>query len=415
MNNRDLFIRKEAERARDFYKKDDKVKNIASAFTKRNNIELTGYLLKQIKFVIQKQDYKKLIATYEKNFKVNYKLVDEQIVRNLSNQFNVKEEDVNIHELNKYNVLNNKNILPSGEYKFSSTTHKPKNVKQITTQTSSSNSLDFTKMNLDEKVSITKILNRPSILRTAKLFLDSRYRDLSVTETDRISFSILQNSRNEQSNGGMIIMSGKNVRDIVRIKIQKFTIPYKNIADTYYNMITMGIIELLADSFISNESAFHFKFSSVISGNLLVLTPDNDTFEFYEPVSFLDRISLRFGAPLGSYINFDKDRLYSSNINYTSNPGEITFAEDHNLVSGDIVYISNFTSLTSNVDTTVLDEINKKSGHIISFISATVISIPIDFNRITSPDTTLSIEVYFGSKRIMIPIEIQYEMNNKDE
>lgn len=416
------------QKIKSLYNKQNKVKNLSERISKELKIPLSNQLIKQVNIFLNNQNYKKLYITYNED----YNKIDAQIIKNYMNllENNSKEKYIDVHELNKQNVLNNKNLLPSGDYHFSNTVQRVKKQTNVSNVSNVSNVKEpvqnnivqksstelFNNLSIDEKLAMVKIINRPSILREGKIFLDSRYRDLSVTETNKISFSLINNSRAMRSLGGVAVITGKNVRDIVKITVPKFTIPYIKTADNYYNKISLSFVELLADAYHTYENGdYHFMFSATKNGNLIELTPDDPTYEFFEPISYIERLTLRFGSPIGSFIDFNKDRLYIQSVDYASNPGEITFAEEHNLVTEDIIYIKDFTSLTPSIDSEVLAEINSSNGHIINEVSTTTISIPIDFNRITNPNINQIVEVYFGSKRIMIPLKIKYEMNNKED
>jgi len=150
-------------------------------------------------------------------------------------------------------------------------------------------------------------------------------------------------------------------------------------------------------------------FKEKLIGNLIDLTPINKTFRFYKPITRINEFSLRFGSPL-SPIVFDKDRLYTSSINYASNPGILVFSESHNLVTGDLVYIEQFNTLTPAQDLNIIEEINNSQGHICTRINNTSISINVDFTQIAlaSQIPGLSVLVYFGSKRILLPLKFRY-------
>jgi hypothetical protein len=186
--------------------------------------------------------------------------------------------------------------------------------------------------------------------------------------------------------------------------------PYIAAADNYYQKITLSILELSAISIDAYEdSQFHFIFNAKINGNLIDLTPINKTFRFFKPITRINEFTLRFGSPLNPLI-FDKDRLYTSNINYLSNPGIISFAESHNLITGDLVYVENFITSTPAKDLNIIEEINNSQGHICTRLNNTSISINVDFTQIdlASQIPNLTLLVYFGSKRLLLPLKFRY-------
>ena len=263
-----------------------------------------------------------------------------------------------------------------------------------------------------DQVNFTKIFNYQSLLRDSNILIDSRYQNLANFDRSRIPFTIVNNTKTKIPGSGIITSIGL-IQDILEIEIFPFSIPYISAADNYYKKITMSILELSSISIDAYEdSQFHFMFKAEKNKNLIDLTPINSIFRFYKPIAKLTDFTLRFGSPLNPII-FDKDRLYTSFIDYTTNPGVLTFSEDHNLLSGDIIYITNFTSNDPAKDFNIINEINDKDGHLCTRNNNLSISINVDFTLITSPNTSLSIEVYFGSKRILMPMRIRYMYNSE--
>jgi hypothetical protein len=266
-----------------------------------------------------------------------------------------------------------------------------------------------------DQIEFTKILNYQSLWRDSNILIDSRYQNISNSNRSRIVFNIVNNTKVKTPGSG-VITSISNMRDIVEIEIYPFSIPYISAADNYYQKITLSILELSAISIDAYEdSQFHFIFQGKINGNLIDLTPINKTFRFFRPITRINEFSLRFGSPL-SPIEFDKDRLYTQSINYATNPGIITFSEAHNLVTGDLVYVENFNTLTPAQDLNIIEEINTTQGHICTRINNTSISINVDLTQIAlaSQIPGLSVLVYFGSKRILLPLKFRYLIGKDD-
>jgi hypothetical protein len=270
--------------------------------------------------------------------------------------------------------------------------------------------LNFPKLATEtDQINFTKIFNLPSLLRDSNILIDSRYQNLANTDRSNIPFTIVNNSKTKIPGSGIITSIGL-IQDILEIEIFPFSIPYISAADNYYKKITMSILELSSISIDAYEdSQFHFMFKSEKNKNLIDLTPINSVFRFYKPIAELTNFTLRFGSPLNPIV-FDKDRLYTSNIDYTANPGILTFSENHNLLSGDIIYITQFTTDDPARDFNIINEINDKNGHLCTRTNNLSISINVDFTLVTSPNDAL-VEVYFGSKRILMPMRIRYMYN----
>ena len=283
----------------------------------------------------------------------------------------------------------------------------------------------FVQADEQSKLNLVKYFNYDSLIRDEYIIIDSRYQNTTNTDKSKIVFNLQPNlksskstSLNSQTQGGILI--GTNIKDIVQIEISAFTIPYKPAFDNFYKKITLSINEWTTNSFQAYEDgAFHFMFNiDKIENNLIYLNPVDKVFRFIKPVNYIDNFTLSFGAMLPK-IAFDEDRMSTSLIDYTSSDGIITFDSPHNLITGDLVYISNFTTLDSALDVNFINQINRSDGHIIVKKNNTSIIINMDFNEIRHADPpnsniypidsfTQIIDVYFASKRIQIPLRIRH-------
>jgi hypothetical protein len=346
-----------------------------------------------------------------------------------------KQKPFDIHEYLKGEITDNKKNLIS-EYKFSTVSNsnstKPvskSSVQGIPTIQQPVNNINMKELvdNLPslktktDQIEFTKILNYESLWRDANILVDSRYQNIANSDQTRLVFTLVGNTKTKVPGSGVITTIG-SMRDIVQIEVFPFSIPYMSSADNYYKKITLSILELSSISVDAYEnSQYHFMFNCTQEGNLLQLTPINKIFRFYKPITRLNEFSIRFGSPL-TPITFDKDRLYTSSIDYTSNPGIISFAESHNLITGDLIYITNFETKNIAEDLNIINEINNVNGHVCTRLSNTSISINVDFTQIitanrplvinnypnSSNPQDLSVLVYFGSKRILMPLRISY-------
>jgi hypothetical protein len=387
------------------------------------------------KSIINVENYKKIINIAETSFdKPLNKLEVTNIINYISqlnftklyNNYKGNVDTTNTNIISSYKAyINNSKSFDLQEYQKksleadTSVAYNPGELLR-NKETSDNNSVNiaallanFPKLSTEsDQVNFTKIFNYQSLLRDSNILIDSRYQNLANTDRTRIPFTIVNNTKTKIPGSGIITSIGL-IQDILEIEIFPFSIPYISAADNYYKKITMSILELSSISIDAYEdSQFHFMFTAVKNKNLIDLIPINTIFRFYKPIAKLTDFTLRFGSPLNPIV-FDKDRLYTSFIDYTSNPGILTFNEDHNLLSGDIVYITNFTSNDPAKDLNIINEINSKTGHLCTRTDNTSISINIDFTLILFPNTSLSIEVYFGSKRILMPMRIRYMYNSE--
>ena len=258
-------------------------------------------------------------------------------------------------------------------------------------------------------------INADWLWANATVLLDTKYQDLSNTDKSRYNFYISPNTSTDYNQSGMIT-SYSDIKNITQIKIGSFILPYINNNLNYFHEITLTFLGINSNAYYTNEknNNFHFKFIydvSSFNNNLVILKPVKDTFTFTTPITHLEDISIRFQDPIYPII-FNADRMYPSNFNYSSNPGQITFATNHNLYNNDVIVINGLTTFDDNVNSTILSQINNIRGVVVSVISPTVISISYDFTQIINPNNTSLPLIYFESKRIRIPIDIKYINHN---
>lgn len=357
-----------------------------------------------------------------KNFDGTNKIdkINNKIISLYLNKLNTKQEYTNTHEILKKEIGNKEyGVLPEANYarniaKKNKEDYDPNDKVVIDTKKGDILN-ELSELSVEKLIDIARVINRPSIVRDSNIIIDSRYRSLANTNTNEIEFNIIQNIKTKVAGTGDTYAHGET-RQIIEMQIYSFSIPYTSNADNYYKKITMSIKEMLPISFEAYEdSQFHFMFNATVSGNLIFLEPINSVFKFYKPVTHIGgSFTLRFGSPFAPVI-FNKDRLDTLSINYTTNPLEITFAENHNLITGDLIYIEDFTTLNPAADLDIINDINRKDGHLCSRIDNVTISINIDGTAITSPDNSHISNVYFGSKRIFFPINFKYLSGYKDE
>lgn len=375
-----------------------------------NNKQLTKFEINNFVEYLKKFNYEKLYKTFFDLVKkeVNIENTNDHLIKSYMIEIGKLKSSFDMHEFLK-KELNDKGMTRGAtNYNFSSTQSLKDTFenKEVNSQVSTNLPNLLSK---SDQIEFTKILNYQSLWRDSNILVDSRYQSIANQDRSRIVFTIISNTKVKTPGSG-IITSISNMRDIVEIEIYPFSIPYISSADNYYQKITLSILELSAISIDTYEnSQFHFIFQGKINGNLIDLTPINKTFRFYKPIARINEFSLQFGSPLSPII-FDKDRLYTTSINYATNPGVISFGESHNLITGDLVYIENFTTLTPAKDLNIIEEINNSQGHICTRINNTSISINVDLTQIAFPSQILglSVLVYFGSKRILLPLKFRY-------
>lgn len=281
-----------------------------------------------------------------------------------------------------------------------------------------------------------RILNPNSRLRKNYLILDSRYRNVSGQNSNLVNgsiekFSWVFNLSRNPTPGS--VNSVGTIRDIVSMHIFPFRIPYTESGDNKYSRISLFVEEFGMQSFIAHENRkFHFMLQSQIDGSFINLLTDqfnNGVFQFAKPITTLENITISFGSPISNII-FDKDRD-NCTIDYFSIAPltKITIGSpilnEHNLSNGDRVYFSNFDVGYINpilieqdrINKDIKNAINREEGFLITVIDKYNFSIPFDTSNIQNPlpdllaiplNNTFSFKVFYGSKRIFLPIELTY-------
>jgi hypothetical protein len=276
-------------------------------------------------------------------------------------------------------------------------------------------------MSSENRIAYIKYTNYQSLFREEYIVIDSRYQNTVNTDTSKLEFSLITNTKTKSDHGGIIV--GNPLQDIVELEIYPFTIPYKPVYATFYNKITLTINEWTANSFEAYEGGqYHFSFDiDKIDNNLIYLRPINNVYTFSKPVNQIDTFSLSFGAVYPK-ISFDPDRMIPSSISYTDELGLITFGQPHNLVSGDLIYITGFNTPFEALDVDTITEVNRPEGHVIvkkdnySFIINVDLSIlhheyPANSGKYPIDEYEQDVSIYFASKRIQVQMRLRYLTN----
>lgn len=327
----------------------------------------------------------------------------------------LKNNDVSVFDsLNKTKKYLTKVIKTPGD------DAKPVVIKKSTFQNNKKENFagSIFEMTQAQKLDYIRMTNYDSLKRDAYMIIDSRYQNKVNQDQTKMVFNLVTNTKTKSANGGVIL--GTAFKDIVELQIFPFTIPYKPVYITFYNKITLSINEWTAYSFEAYEGGqYHFMFDiEKIDNNLIYLKPINDSYTFSTPVNYIDNFSLSFGATFPK-ISFDADRMYTSNIDYQDEYGLITFDEPHNLITGDLIYISDFTTVDPAKDNALIMEVNRNEGHSVVKKDNYTIAINVDLSQARHEDPVGSniypidsfnqiILIYFASKRIQIQFKLKY-------
>jgi hypothetical protein len=261
------------------------------------------------------------------------------------------------------------------------------------------NQVDVTSfMGSNNIIDLQKLFNPELVKKKAYITLDTRYRRL---ENDGTTEFVWNFSNNEIIVQGSVNAIG-NIENITAMRIYPVRIPYNSQADNEYNRVSLYISELSAQSFLNHEnSRYHFLFNLVVRDRWIELCPENFNdgyFYFRNPITRLETLTVSFGAPL-STINFDPDRLSFQVISYGTTT-QFQSTSSHNIETGDLVYISNFTTFNSGANNSIIGSVNSENGHIINYIDETTFEINVDTSSIFPQLETGTITITSGSATI---------------
>jgi hypothetical protein len=245
---------------------------------------------------------------------------------------------------------------------------------------------------------LVKQLNQPkSSVNTAYLLLDTRYRSLENDGTAYFTWGHI----NSIARGQGTVNSIGNIRDIISIKLMRFRLPNTPSTNTAYKRVSVLISELSPQSTIAHEDTrYHFMGKvDVESASVIEVDPDKFSkaeYNFNKPITSLNTLTLSLRSPLEPIV-LDPDRLTATVTAYAS-PTTIVFDTNHNLVTGDVIYIENFTTVNPDYDQGIIVAMNRKTGNAATVIDPTTITITVDSTdtivaiagTTTAPSTTLA-------------------------
>lgn len=254
--------------------------------------------------------------------------------------------------------------------------------------------------------------------RSMHIDIDSMNRNVSEDRGNYITdFQFILSTRNDRAPLGTGIIPARIVpTSITYMKIGKIILPYdSSLSDLNYTQeLTLSFTGLRSNGAIAahlnTNETIHFSFTYAVclfNDKLVELTPVNKYCKFDPPLTYLDNMSIRFNEP--RYVaQFSKDRLVPTAFDYGSNNGIISFGENHNLSTGDIIIVTGLTTLNDGVNSTLLNAINNTRGIKITVVDDTNISTNLDFTTIVDPDTASLPLIIFVSKTFRFMLEIGY-------
>ncbi len=255
---------------------------------------------------------------------------------------------------------------------------------------------------------IASSLNPEALEMKAYIQLDSRWRSLNTDGTTNLRWAFVNSVNISQGTTNSIA----KISNITKLKVYPFRIPYTSSADVDYSSITLAFSEFGNEAFIGQENRnFQFIFDISLQGMWIYLSPLNQgEYEFTRPINQLDTLTATFGSPLEP-VTFDVDRLKAyPQTSGVPGPVQFNFTQVHNLSTGQRVYFTNFTTASPAADNTLINVMNASTGVVIVVTSTTSFTVAtVDYGNLVGAVDTNTIDCYFGSKRMFIPLEITYQ------
>jgi hypothetical protein len=243
-----------------------------------------------------------------------------------------------------------------------------------------------------------------AIIKTESIILDTRYRSLDNDGTLFFRWNALYDDSDIQ--GGFNI--NQRVRDVISIKCFPIKMPYVLTADNDYGRVSLLFQEFQSQSFVAHENCkFHFIFATDVEDRWIHLRAHNyndGIYRFATPLTQLSTLTVSFGSPLQPII-FDLDRMNmfirsSPTTGYSTKTYFIT-QSNHNLETGDLVYITGFSTLNSSANSNIITSINSKYGNKCTFVDNTTIYFDIDSSSIYISPASGQLTVTNGSDIVL--------------
>ena len=254
---------------------------------------------------------------------------------------------------------------------------------------------------------LTFLSNPQALKRTIYYELDSQWRNTAGSlETNLTEFQFLFSvSRASNDSNYQNIIAPTNVTAVM---IPNAQIPIPNSYNWSNNadFITLDIKEFRAHGIKHPRGNFCMKFNIEKSTNYLNLSPSlpDGKISFPYPLrSSFDVLNVIFKSQFAPII-FDPDRAFVSSVT-VGNPTIFNFANNITISNNDLLYISGFSTGTSNIDSLI----NRDQGQICSVLSNNSLSIPVDTTGLVVNSLPL---VIFSSKLIRMTLALEYIIPN---
>lgn len=264
-----------------------------------------------------------------------------------------------------------------------------------------------------EPLALLKMFNPGAAECKAYLVLDRRYTSLVENNT---KFTWYVSVGGAGAIGQGFAGTTAPLRDITGFRILPFIFPSTAHAKTSTNRISILMDEFSTQTYNAqaNDRKFHFMFGVEYTNPLLPTTSTlslNDLgrspteYKFYKPFFEIRSITLTFGNPM-QILTLDPDTL-TGTFAPSGALTEITFASNHNQLSGDLIYVTNFTTSSPAQDHAQIAAMTSAFGLTATVVNATQLTVSVDISGLTGLIIGTP-SVYFDSKRFVIQLECYF-------
>lgn len=261
---------------------------------------------------------------------------------------------------------------------------------------------------------LQRIFNPKATHKSIYVYLDSRYRDRTVSDPTILRWNLSTLNSNILTDTSAL--SIKPLRNVISAKMTAFRFPRAAYAYTNAHRVSAEVIELNSQAImLSGKKRAHFLFDIVRTGSSSSYAPfelkdieNNATeYNFFTPVMQLDTISLRFGNPIYN-ISLDPDQLYAT-ITSVGVQAVITFTQPHYCTALDEIFIIDFNTTNPVADKAIIDSMNNINGWQINIPPTlpptdTTMTIDVDLSGLSGIITPNTF-IYLNSKRINVLME----------
>jgi hypothetical protein len=300
-----------------------------------------------------------------------------------------------VYDLSDYN----KKVLTEDDYLPPQNLSNPANINDSDVKQVSHGTNIVEIFGIDTYDDLLKTIIPEKYYKKHYVLLDSKNRNRSVDDPNLLTWNYVPN---KQTTNNAVTTVG-SLEDIISMKIYQLIMPYDLNDVNQQSRISVLIKEFETQSSIVSESIkYHFvgRYIQPVGSIRSRLHFEDNKYDFYTPFKFVDTFTVQFKMP-DVPIELHNDILPAT---FTYGNPTVLNMPTHYTRTGHYVYIEGFNTDDPVADAAIITLMNQLDGHVCTRLSDTTLSIAVDTTTVT-PTVGLSVSVYLGSQRIIIPIE----------